>query len=141
MVSLNLIISSSILTFGLQSSSPASVLFIVPVISMLLATVSAHNVIAGKWLGVLIKNHIEKQLGISRQEALANLSSFPGSLGVVATSGIFITTEILALVLGLLKIQIYTTLDIVLISADVLALFATLVLAFRTIRQAQVSTF
>ena len=141
MVSLNLIIASSILTFGLQSSSSVSVLFIIPIISVLLATVSAHNVIAGKWLGVLTKNHIETQLGISRQESLAKQSSFPGSLGVIATSGIFIVIEILALVLGLLKIQIYAMLDIVLISADGLAILITLILAYRTIKQAQISTF
>lgn len=137
MISLNLIIAASIITFGLQSSSPASALFVTPVISMLLAMVSAHNVIAGKWLGVIIKNDIEPEFHLSRREKVTKRHSFPGSLGVIAANGTFITTGTLSLLLGLLKIQTYTALDTVLIAVDSLALVITLVLAIIAARRMQ----
>ena len=137
MISLNLIISASILTFGLQPSSPASVLFVIPIMSMLLATVSTHNVIAGKELGIIIKNDIETEFNFVSKGISSQKHPFPGSLGVIAASGIFITVQTLGLILGLIKIQNYTTLDIVLIFIDVISLLVTLILANISIRSAK----
>jgi len=126
MLSLHLLISASILTFGLQPSAAASALFIIPIISMLLATVSAHNYLVGRRLGMMIKSDIEAEFNFVSKGAASPKRSVPGFLGLVGASGVFLTVQILAFVLGLIKIQHYTTLDIVLIISDILALLISL---------------
>ena len=123
MISLHLTISAAILSFGLQPSSAASVLFIVPILSMLLGSVIVHNWMTGRRLGMMIKSDVEAEFNFVSKGPTSQRRLLSGVLGpLVGAGGIFVTVAILALVLGLLKIQHYATLDIVLIISDILAI-------------------
>ena len=132
MISLHLTISAAILSFGLQSSSPASVLFIAPIISMFLGILATHNWLAGRKLGMTIKMDIEDEFNFVSNDPTSQKSYLPGLVGGIGEGGVFVVVQILALVLGLLKIQYYTTLDIVLIIFDILSVLIILWL-FRTV--------
>ena len=126
MISLHLTIAAAILTFGLQPDSSASVLFIVPITSMLLGLVVTHNFLARRQLRMLIKNEIEVEFNFVTNEPTNQTSYIRGILGYVGTGGLFLIVQIFALGLGLLRIQQYTTLDIVLIISDILAVLIVL---------------
>lgn len=121
-ISLHLIISSTILTFGLQPSSAASVLFIIPILNMLMAIVAVYNFLARRRQEMIIKSDIEAEFDFVSKDTAFQKRFIPRFIGLVGAGGLFVIVQILALVLGLLKIQHYTTLDMVLIISDILAL-------------------
>ena len=121
-ISLHLIISSTILTFGLQPSSAASVLFIIPILSMLMGIVVAYNFLARRRQEMIIKSDIEAEFDFVSKDSAFQKRFIPRFIGLVGAGGLFLIVQILALVLGLLKIQLYTTLDMVLIISDILAM-------------------
>lgn len=126
-VSLTLLIAGTILTFGLQPSSPSYVLFAFPILACFLAGVWAHNVLLSRKIVAYITEHIEGKfegLGWSTFSE-KQIYSFLWLSGIISTSGIFLGTEIITLVLGLLK-STFTTIDIVLISIDSIAILITL---------------
>ncbi len=84
MISLHLTISAAILSFGLQPSSPASVLFIVPIISMLLGILAAHNWLAGKKLEMTIKMDIEDEFNFVSKDPTPQKSHLPRLIGGLA---------------------------------------------------------
>lgn len=137
MISLHLTISAAILSFGLQPSSAASVLFVLPIISMLLGVLAAHNWLARKRLELIIKSDIESEFNFISKDPPATIHRIPRLLGGIAEGGVFVLVQILALVLGLLKVKKYATLDIVLIISDILSVLVILWLlgtVLRTIR-------
>lgn len=138
MISLHLTISAAILSFGLQSSSAASVLFVLPIISMLLGVLAAHNWLARKRLELIIKSDIETEFNFIGKDSSAEIQRIPRLMGGIAEGGVFVLIQILALVLGLLKEQNFTTLDTVLIISDILSVLIILWLlrtVIRTIRR------
>jgi len=139
MISLHLTIVAAILTFGLQPDSSASVLFIVPITSMLLGLVVTHNFLARRRLGMLIKNEIEAEFNFVSNDPTYQTSYIRGILGYVGTGGLFMIVQIFTLGLGLLKIQQYTTLDIVLIISDILAV-VIVIWSIGTIAKATMNT-
>ena len=126
MTSLNLTISAAILTFGLQPSSTASVFFVVPILSMLMGIVVAYNFQTARRLA-RIQSDIEAEFNFASKDLASPqgriISRFTGLFGA---GGLFLIVQILASALGLLKIQHYTTLDIVLIIGDVLSVLIVL---------------
>jgi hypothetical protein len=80
---LNLIITASILTFGLQPSSAASVLFIIPIISVLLAIIGIHNMVVERRLRRMIKSDIEAEFNFISKGNASQKGSMPGFLGRV----------------------------------------------------------
>ena len=133
MMSLYLTISAAILSFGLQSASAAPVVFIVPILGTLMGIVIIYNELANRQIRMIIKNDIEAEFDfVSKSPAPQNRP-----IGQLGAGGIFLTVQILAFVLGLLKIQQYSTLDIVLIVSDILAMLIAIVLlpvVLRTIK-------
>ena len=134
LISLHLTISAAIFTYGLQPSAAASVLFIIPIISMLLGTVVVHNWMAGRQVAVSIKNDIEAEFNFVGNDHESQKRRIPGLLGLVGVGGIFLTIEILAFILGLIQVQHYTTLDVVLITSNILSLLISLWLTSITVR-------
>ena len=134
MISINLTISAAILTYGLQPSAAASAFFIIPIISMLIGTVVVHNWMAGRRLAISIKNDIEAEFNFFSNVHASQKHLLPGFLGMVGTGGIFVAVEVLAVVLGLILVRHYTTLDIVLITCDILSVLISLWLTGVTVR-------
>jgi hypothetical protein len=124
--SLNLTIAAAILTFGLQTDSSASVLFLIPITSMLLGIVAMYNFLARKRLELIIKSDIEMEFDFVSKVPASQRRFINRFIGLVGVGGIFVIVQILALALGLLKIQDYSTLDIVLIISDILSVFIAL---------------
>lgn len=126
MISLHLTIAAAILTLGLQPDSSASVLFLIPIISMLLGIVAMYNFLARKRLDLLIKSDIEAEFDFVSKVPVSQRGFIIHFSGLIGVGGIFVIVQILALVLGLLKIQYYSTLDIVLIFSDFLSVLIAL---------------
>ena len=133
-ISLHVTISAAIFTYGLQPSAAASVLFIIPIISMLLGTVVVHNWLAGRRLAESIRNDIEAKFNFVGNTYESQKRLIPGVLGLVGTGGVFLTLEILAFILGLIQVQHYTTLDVVLITSDILSILISLWLTSITVK-------
>jgi len=126
MISLHLTISAAILSYGLQSSSPASVLFIAPIISLFLGILATHNWLAGRKLEMMIKMDVEEKFNFVSKDPLHQKSHLPVLVIGIGEGGVFVVVQILALVLGVIKIQYYTSLDIVLIISDILSVLMIL---------------
>jgi len=128
-LSLTLIIAGSILTFGLQPASPSQILFVFPILGCFLVGVWAHNVLGPRRLAAFIREHIESRFDSWGWETEIENESYTLSWlsGIIASSGIFLGTEIITLVLGLLK-STFTPIDVVLIVLDSLAIIITLIL-------------
>jgi len=134
MISVNLTISAAILTYGLQPSAAASALFVIPIISMLIGTVVVHNWLAGRQAAMSIKNDIEAEFNFVSNAHESQKRLIPGLLGLVGTSGIFLTIEILAFTLGLIQVRYYATLDVVLITSNIFSILISLWLTSVTVR-------
>ena len=130
LISLHLTIAAAILTFGLQKDTVASVIFIIPITSVLLGLLAVHNFLTREQLKTIIKDECEAAFNISSKDSAYRI-------GIVGASGVFFVIQILAFILGLIKVQHYTTLDLVLIISDIIALFASLTL-FYTVLKARV---
>ena len=125
MTSLNLTISAAIFTFGLQPSSTASVFFVVPILSMLMGIVVAYNFQTARRLA-RIQSDIEAEFNLASKDSASQGRIISRFTALFGTGGLFLIVQILASVLGLLKIQQYTTLDIVLIIGDILSVLIVL---------------
>ena len=134
MISLNLTISAAIITYGLQPGSAVSVLFLVPIISMFLGMVTTHNYLYIKQLRMIIDSEIETEFNFTSHVPALPIRIYSSSLILAGVGGVFVLVQLLALVLGLLWIQEYTTLDTVLIVLDILAILIAFWLTIVVIR-------
>jgi len=128
LVSLNLIIAGTIFTLGLQTNSPSYILFVFPVLGCFLIIMWAHNLVLTRWLSEYIREHIEskyKREGWETAVVIQFRSIRILRSSLFSISGIFLGTEIMAFGLGLIKSTL-TTIDIILIITDVLAILITL---------------
>ena len=135
-LSLTLVIAGSILTFGLQPTSQPQVFFVYPILGCFLAAIWAHNVTSPRRLATFIRQNIESRFDGWGWETEMETKGYTMSWlsGIIASSGIFLGTELIALLLGLLKSS-FTTIDIVLIVLDSLAIFITIIMLHSTTRK------
>jgi hypothetical protein len=128
LISLTLIIAGTILTFGLQPDSPSAILFVFPILSAFLASIWSHNLRMIRRVSNFIRDHIEaKYIATGWEGAIKDeVYSLSWLSGIIASSGIFLGTEIITLMLGLLK-STFTTIDISLVSIDILAMIFTII--------------
>jgi len=136
MVSLALITAGTLFTFGLQKDAPTSILFVYPILACFITGIWAHNVIFTKKIVFYIRDNIESKLHGIKWETSSEKERFSLSSlsGVISTSGVFLTTQIIAVVLGFLK-STFTTIDVFLIWADGVALLITILMVFSTMRR------
>ena len=135
-LSLTLVVAGSLLTFGLQSISPAHVLFVFPIIGCFLSGIWAHNVIVPRQLSAFIRDNVESKYGGWGWETTVEKEWYTLSWlsGIISTSGMFLGLEIISFVLGLLKSTFILT-DIVLIAIDSLAIIITLIILRSTMQK------
>ena len=74
---------------------------------------------------MIIDSEIETEFNFTSHVPALPIRIYSSSLILAAVSGVFVLVQLLALVLGLLWIQQYTTLDTVLIVLDILAILIT----------------
>ena len=132
--SLTLVVVGTFLTFGLQPSAPAHVLFVFPILGCFLTGIWAHNVLVPRQISAFIARHIEsKYKGVWWDMTVdkERYSMFWLS-GIVSNSGVFLGTEIICLILGLLRAT-FTTTEIVLIILDGFAIIITFFMLRSTI--------
>jgi hypothetical protein len=130
--SLTVIAAGTIFTFGLQLDSPASILLVYPVLALFLAGIWAHNVRASRMVAIYIKENIENKVAGLGWESWLAKKQF-SILGILSTIGIFLSTQVVAVILGLLKSN-FTAIDIVLLAIDAIAFGLTVVLLRTTAR-------
>ncbi len=107
-----------------------------------LTGVWAHNVVFSRKIAFYIRDKIEPKLEGLNWETATEKERFSivNVTGAISTSGIFITTQLIAIILGLLKTT-FTTIDIVLISMDGAAFLTSLLMVrfamqqYKSIRQ------
>jgi hypothetical protein len=126
MTSLTLIVAGTFLTLGLQPSATANVLFVFPILGCFLASIWAHNVFVPRQIGTFIWKNIESRYKGVWWDTTIDKERFSMSWlsGILANSGIFLGTEIVCLVLGLLRATFILT-ELVLISLDCIAILIT----------------
>jgi hypothetical protein len=137
-LSLTLVIAGTILTFGLQPTAPPNVLFVFPIIACFLAGVWAHNIIIQRLISKFIKEKIEAHFGGWGWETSVEKQLFtsPCLSGIIASSGIFIGTSIIALLLGILNLKsTFSIIDIVLIITDGIAICVMFIMIRSTTRE------
>jgi len=137
LLNLILIVAGTFLTIGLQKDNPASILLIYPVLSLFLTASWAHNGVTILRIGEYIQERLAGDFGEFGWEAFywkqEPLSVASGFLGKVASSGLIITTQILAIGLAVLKSN-FTAIDIVLLICSLIAIVLTILalsLSFR----------
>ena len=128
-LSLNVVIFGTILTFSLQSNTSAYILFVFPVLAYCLAGIWAHNLRGTRRLSRYIREHIANKFDIIGWESdiqkEPRFSPIWSSL-TLSTSGIFLGTEIITTVLGLIR-STFTTLDYALVVCNSIVILLTLV--------------
>jgi hypothetical protein len=132
-ITINLVITGSILTFGLQTSSPSYVLFVFPMLGVFLASIWKHN---GHWAqraSAYIREQIEKPIGIAGWEsAVLKEPHSQRWLFRVSVSGsaLFLGTQIITMSLGILRSS-FSTLDVVMIVLDAVCVLLTMTILLR----------
>ena len=134
-VSLTLVVAGTIVTVGLQKDSSAAVLFLFPIIGCFLAGMWARNIVWTRRMTEYIRDRIESKVQVMGWETKIKnerhaVSAFLGVISGVA----FLITEIIVLVLGLLKTE-FSNIDIVLIASDVIAIVLTIVILLFVIKR------
>jgi hypothetical protein len=114
--SLGLVVAGTLFTLGLQKDSPAAILFVYPLLGCFITGIWAHNVVFTKKIAYYIRDNIEPKLQGIKWETISEKERFSltSLSGTVSTSGVFLTTQVVALILGLLK-STFTAIDIFLI--------------------------
>ena len=131
LLNLVLIVAGTFLTVGLQFDSSATILLVYPILAMFLAAGWAHNGVVIVKIGRYIRDHIEPKLaGLNWQsfteKSFPQFSSF-SILGTISTSGLILTSQLLALILAMLKFANSLT-EWVLLILSSLALLITVIL-------------
>lgn len=132
LISLAVIATGTFLTFGLQNSITISLAY--PIVSMFLAATWAQHDYRIRQIGAYIKERIESKflgnnLGWEHTGPKRYIGRF-GSLTVLASRGVFIGTQILAVVISAVRTT-FPTEDIILLIVDVLLIILTLLILRR----------
>jgi sucrose-6-phosphatase len=141
LISLALIAAGTFLTVGLQGSPTVTLAY--PILAVFLAAAWAQNDTRVHQIGLYIKKRIEKRIleaGLGWEHAVPSTRiGRLGSLTLLASRGVFVGTEIMAVSIRLLKLTFpFPTEDIVLIIIDGIAIMLTVFLLKRhTVRLAR----
>lgn len=128
LISLALIAVGTLLPLGVQTST--TIIFAYPVVALFLAASWAHNNARIQQVGAYIRRHIEAELlsermGWEHMRRQLNDGQF-GARNLLASRGIFVGTQLLAIFIGLLR-STFPVEDIVFLVIDGIAVAATLV--------------
>jgi hypothetical protein len=126
LINLILIVAGTFLTAGVQPDIPASVLLVYPLLSLFLTASWVHNGIVLAQIGRYIKDHIESKITGLQWQSSGSKYFFRG-WGTLATSGLVLTTQLLALALAFIKGN-FTTIERVLFICSSVAIVLTLIL-------------
>ena len=136
MVSLALVVAGTLFTLGLQKDAPATILFIYPLLGCFITGIWAHNVVFTRRIAFYIRDNIESKLNGIKWESTAEKERYSlySISGTISTSGVFLTTQVFAFILGLLK-STFTTVDLFMIITDGFALIVTLLMILSTMKR------
>jgi hypothetical protein len=129
-INLILIVAGTFLTIGVQANIPASVLLTYPILALFLTANWAYNGVVMLQITSYLREHYEtKATGLAWETYLREQTpSRPSSmLSIVSTAGLVLTTQLLAVGLGLLKATFEVT-EIVLLICSAVAIILTLLL-------------
>jgi len=136
-INLDLVVAGTFLTVGVQANMPASVLLVYPVLASFLIAAWAYNGAATLRIAQYIRESIEpRAAGLGWETYLRGQApQLPrpyGLLGPISTAGLVLTTQLLAIILALLKGN-FATVEVVLTACSVAAVvFTLLVLRYAT---------
>ena len=131
LINLLLVVAGAFFTLGLQPNIPSSVLLIYPILALFLTAGWAHNGVVMVKIGDYLREELEvKTVGLKWHTRIA--TSYPqfsgfSFLGTISTSGLVLTTQVLALVLALIRFGA-TLIETVLLVCSLVAVVATMVL-------------
>ena len=131
LINLLLVVAGAFFTLGLQPNISSSVLLIYPILALFLTAGWAHNGVVMVKIGNYLREELEvKTVGLKWHTRIA--TSYPqfsgfSFLGTISTSGLVLTTQVLALVLALIRFSA-TLVETVLLVCSLIAIGATLVL-------------
>ena len=119
-----LLVSGTFLSFGSQPTISASVLLVYPLLAMFLAFGWVHNGVIILQTGRYIQENIESKLQNLKWET-DHFNKFPFTrFGQLSTSGLILTTQLLAVALAFIKSQ-FTLVDNILFVISILSVIST----------------
>jgi len=119
-----LIVSGTFLSVGSQPTISASVLLVYPLLAMFLTFGWVHNGVIIIQTGRYIQENIENRLPSLRWET-DHFKKYPFKrFGRFSTSGLILTTQLLAIALASIKSQ-FTQMDIFLFAISILSIVST----------------
>jgi len=138
LINLLLVVAGTFLSIGSGvgqlNVAAAPILLIYPILALFLAASWAHNGLVIVIIGQYIKDEIEpKMIGLNWQtntwKSFPKFSSF-SMLGLISTSGLILTTQVLAIFLALLKFT-STSVEIALLIFSSIAIIITAFLLYK----------
>ncbi|WP_414586875.1 hypothetical protein [Scytonema sp. PCC 10023] len=137
LINIILVVSGTFLSVGVQPNVSVSVLLVYPILALFLTSGWVYNGIILKRIGTYIRENIETNIPELRWESYLkertirlNSSSPFSLLGTLSTSGLVLTTQVLAIVIALLKFKFIIT-DIVFLICSIVAIILTLIIILR----------
>ena len=130
LISLTLVVVGAFLSVGLQPGIPASVLLVYPLLALFLAAGWAHNDLRVRQITAYIIELENRPIGLEWVHFLMDLRphvGFSRVLGVLSASGVFLITQLIALLLALLRTT-FTLIEGVLFITDVIAIILTFIM-------------
>ena len=124
-----LVVAGTFLTFGVQAVATALVLLVYPILTLFLAAIWAHSDVRIGEIAEYIRNRIEPQLvGIRWEKYISKRFVERGGRWFrrveVSAAGVFLITQILALILAWPRLT-FSLEEIILLASDILAIIAT----------------
>lgn len=133
-ISLTLVVAGAFLSVGIQPGIPASVLLVYPLLAMFLAAGWAHNDLRIRQItAYIIKIEEETEnmpVGLRWVHYLMSIRprvGFSRILGVLSASGIFLITQLIVLLLALVRTT-FPPIEGVLFIIDVIAIILTIIM-------------
>ncbi len=131
LLNITLISAGTLLAAGVHADVSAAVLLVYPILAAFLAAGWVHNGDAIVPLARYIREELENKHGRLGWESY--LKTHPDrrflyeDLGLIYAAGIFLSTQLIALILGALKATATAT-DLILLAADLIAILSTVVI-------------
>ncbi len=128
LVNLTLIVAGAFLSLGIQSSKFAAILFVYPLIAMFLAAGWVYNDRRVRQISNYIRELETRVSGLGWGhfvEAARERAGFWSFLGFLSASGVFLITQLVA-VLVVLFLASFATLEWILLAIDIIAIVVTI---------------
>jgi hypothetical protein len=134
LINLIIVVSGTFFSVGIQSNVSNSILLVYPILALFLISGWVYNGLILRQIGNYIRENIETNITELRWESylkeqrgkFKSHSPF-GMLGTLSTSGIVLTTQVLAVGIALLKFKPMPT-DIALLACSLVAIILTLII-------------